>query len=298
VNRRAELASARGSHEGSFQAYDWMLIVAVAAIWGSSFLWIAIGVDSMSPGVVAFLRVVLGSLALFMIPAARRRIDRSDWWAVVIVAVAGNAGPALLFALAETELESAVVGMINSAAPIPTLVIAFMLGNRAIGSRHVGGLLIGFAGVLLMALPSVVGANAPILSVFYVILAVFGYGLTGNVLVPLQQKYGSMAVVANAQALGAILLLPVAIGGVSESEFSLKPVLAVVFLGIVGTGFARAIGATVTGRAGAQRGSVFGYFVPIVAIILGVVVRDESVELIQLAGLGLVLIAGFLVAKN
>jgi len=289
---------ARGSNQGSFEAYDWLLIVTVSIIWGSSFLWIAIGVDSLSPGVVAFLRVALGSMALFLLPSARRRIDRSDWWGIGIIAVAGNAGPALLFALAETELESAVAGMINSAAPIPTLIIAFALGNRAIGSRHVAGLLVGFAGVVLMAAPSVIGADAPVAGVFYVIVAVFGYGLTGNVIVPLQQRYGGMAVVAYAQAVGAVLLVPFAAVGWSSSDFSFKPLLAVLFLGVVGTGFARAIAATVSGRAGAQRGSVFGYFVPIVAIILGVVVRDESIEAIQLGGLALVLLAGYFVARD
>lgn len=298
MSRRASLADARGSHAGSFQIYDWALIVAVSLIWGSSFLWIAIGVDSLSPGVVAFARVALGSAALFALPASRRRIDRADWSSVAVVGIAGNAGPAMFFALAERDIDSALAGMINSAAPIATLVIAFALGNRAVHTRHVAGLGAGFLGVVLMALPSLSGADAPLLGIGYVLLAVFGYGLTTNVIVPLQQKYGSLAVVANAQALGAVLLVPVAIFGVGSSDFSWRPVVAVLFLGVVGTGFARALSATLFGRAGAQRGSAVTYFVPIVAIILGVLVRDESVEWIQLAGLALVLMSGVMIARK
>ncbi len=240
----------------------------------------------------------MGSAALFALPASRRRIDKADWPGVAIVGLAGNAGPAMLFALAERDIDSALAGMINSAAPIATLVIAFALGNRAAHSRHIAGLGVGFGGVVLMALPSVSGADAPLLGIGYVLLAVFGYGLTTNVIVPLQQKYGSLAVVANAQALGAVLLMPVAVVGVGSSDFSWRPVVAVLFLGVVGTGFARALSATLFGRAGAQRGSAVTYFVPIVAIILGVLVRDESIEWIQLAGLALVLVSGVMIARK
>lgn len=298
MDRRAELAGARGTNEGSFEALDWALLVAVSLIWGSSFLWIAIGVDALAPGTVALMRVGLGSIALFCVPAARRRIARRDWPGVAVVAVAGNAGPALLLAIAETELESAVAGMINSAAPIATLVIAYLLGNRAVSRRHVAGIGLGFVGVVLMALPSVVGADAPVVGVTLVVIVVFGYGLTTNVIVPLQQRYGGLAVVAWAQAAGAVLLAPIGVAGVADSDFAPGPVLAVVFLGVVGTGLARAMSATLFGRTGAQRGSVVTYFVPIVAIVLGVVVRDETVEALQILGLAVVIVAGVLVATR
>jgi len=298
VNRRAELATARGSNEGSFQRTDWVLMATVSLVWGSSFLWIAIGVDSLEPGVVACLRVALGSAALFMLPASRRMIPRSDWFGIGIVAVAGNAGPALMFAMAEQEIESALAGMINSAAPIATLVIAFVLGNRDVTKKVVLGIVLGFGGIVLMAWPSLVGVDAPVAGVLFVVLAVLGYGLTTNVIVPLQQRHGGLAVVAWAQALSALLLLPLLVIGIDGSDFSAKPVLAVLILGVLGTGLARALSATLFGRTGAQRGSVVTYFVPIVAIILGVVVRDETIEAIQLGGLALVLSAGYLVAKT
>lgn len=273
-------------------------MATVSLVWGSSFLWIAIGVDSLEPGVVACLRVALGSAALFMLPASRRMIPRSDWFGIGIVAVAGNAGPALMFAMAEQEIESALAGMINSAAPIATLVIAFVLGNRDVTKKVVLGIVLGFGGIVLMAWPSLVGVDAPVAGVLFVVLAVLGYGLTTNVIVPLQQRHGGLAVVAWAQALSALLLLPLLVIGIDGSDFSAKPVLAVLILGVLGTGLARALSATLFGRTGAQRGSVVTYFVPIVAIILGVVVRDETIEAIQLGGLALVLSAGYLVAKT
>lgn len=203
-----------------------------------------------------------------------------------------------MFAMAEQEIESALAGMINSAAPVATLVIAFMLGNRDVTRQVVLGIILGFGGVVLMAWPSLVGVDAPVAAVLFVVLAVLGYGVTTNVIVPLQQRHGGLAVVAWAQGLSALLLLPLLLIGIDDSDFSTKPVVAVLILGVLGTGLARALSATLFGRAGAQRGSVVTYFVPIVAIVLGVVVRDESIEVVQLCGLGLVLFAGYLVARR
>ncbi len=87
----------------------------LALVWGSSFFLIAVGLEAFTPGVVAWGRLVVAVVALSLIPAARKRIDRSDLPAVTIVAIAGNAGPALLFAYAEQTLESAVAGMLNAA---------------------------------------------------------------------------------------------------------------------------------------------------------------------------------------
>ena len=281
----------------SFEPLDWLLVVVVGVTWGSAYLWIAIGLETLAPGVIACLRVTLGAAALFLFPASRRRIDTRDWPYVAIVAIAGNGGPALLFALAEERLESAVVGMLVAAAPLLTLALAFSLGNRQVRAVHVAGIGIGFVGVVAMAGPELGGANASAIGIALTLTAVLGYALTGNVVVPLQQRYGAMAVVANAQALSAVILLPIALGGLSESAFEAGPVLAVVFLGVIGTGVARALSATLARRAGPQRSGVPGYLAPVVAIILGVVIRDESVDPLQIGGLVLVLVSAFLIAR-
>ena len=287
-----------GSRDGAFAATDWAIIGALALIWGSAFMWIAIGLDSLAPGVVAWLRVVLGAVALLLIPRSRRRIDRADWKGVVIIAIAGNAAPALLFAVAEQELDSAVAGMITSATPVATLVLAFSLGNRAVTRGQVLGLVAGFVGVAAMAAPDVLGANAPVVEVGLVLLAVLGYATVNNVVVPLQQRYGGLVVVAQAQALAALMLTPFGLAGLRSSEFDLGPVLAIVFLGIVGTGFSRVLSATLVGRVGPQRGSVVAYFVPAVAIVLGVMVRGESIEAVQIIGLGFVLVGAALSSRR
>jgi drug/metabolite transporter (DMT)-like permease len=132
----------------------------LAVVWGASFLLIAIGLDAFTPGMVAWLRLIVAVVVLSALPAVRRSIDRRDWPAVTVVSIAGNAGPALLFAYAETTIESSLAGMLNAAVPLATASIAFLLGVRSLKRVHVVGLVLGFAGVVMLSLPSWTGSGA------------------------------------------------------------------------------------------------------------------------------------------
>lgn len=286
-----------GSRPAAYGPAEWGLTAVVGLIWGSAFLWIAIGVDALAPGVVAFARVVLGALGLVAFKRARRVIDRDDWGRLAAVALFGNAGPALLFAVAETELDSAVAGMLTSVAPLMSLTVASILLRRLPGVFQAVGITLGFGGIVLMTLPSLSGADAAPTGVALVLIAVLGYGISGNLLVPLQQRYGGPAVTLWALLCSSVLLLPFGVAGWNDSEFSVGPILAVVILGVVGTGIARSLSATLAGRVGAARMSTTTYLIPVIAIVLGVVFRDETVAPIALLGV-LVVLTGAVLASR
>ncbi len=217
---------------------------------------------------------------------------------LTIVAVVGNAGPALLFATAETELSSALAGMITSGTPILALVIASLMLRRLPGTAQAVGIGIAFAGIVLMTAPSLQGVGAAPLGVGFVLLATIGYGLNANLLVPLQQRYGGSAVTMWALIVSSVMLIPFAAFGIDDSEFATSSVLAVVILGVLGTGIARALAATLAGRVGGPRMSTTTYLIPIVAIVLGVTFRDEVVEPIALVGVVVVLGGAFLATRS
>lgn len=282
-----------GSRTAAYGPAEWSLTVIIGLIWGSAFLWIALGVDSLSPGVVAFGRVVLGAMALAAFPSARRTIHRSDWYLIAIVAVIGNAGPAWLFAQAETNLDSAVAGMITAGTPILALVVASMLLWRLPGRAQVIGIGLGFIGIVLMSLPSLVGADATPIGIVLVFMATLGYAVTSNLIVPLQQRYGGPAVIMWALVVSSVLLLPFAAAGIPHSEFTATSVVAVVILGVLGTGIARALSATLAGRVGGPRMSTTTYMVPVVAIVLGIAFRGETVASIAIVGVGVVMVGAY-----
>lgn len=286
-----------GSRTQAYGPVEWGLTLTIGLIWGSAFLWIALGVDDLSPGVVALGRVVLGAATLALFPAGRRRIYASDWARITAVAVLGNAAPALLFALAETELDSAVAGMITSGTPLLSLLFASLMLRRLPGRYQATGIGLGFVGIIVMTWPSLRGADAAPLGVLLVFLGTVGYGISGNLLVPLQQRYGGPAVTMWALVISSVVLAPFGLLTIAESEFTFSAVTAVVILGVVGTGVARSLAATLGGRAGAPRMSTTTYLIPVVAIVLGVTFRNETVSPIALLGVAIVLLGAFLASR-
>jgi len=108
---------------GHFGGVEWALTAMVALIWGASFLFIKMGVESFGAGLVPAMRIGFGGLALVCVPASHRPIDRRDWPAIVLLALIWMAVPFLLFSIAEETVPTAVTGMINgavrSASPRP-----------------------------------------------------------------------------------------------------------------------------------------------------------------------------------
>lgn len=291
------LRTADGTNTGAFDAGDWALTVAVATIWGSSFLWTAIGLDSLDPAAVAFLRIALGAAALWAYPPTRRTVDRTVSPGIAVVAVAGNAGPALLFAIAQQHVESSVAGMINAATPLAALVVTILLTRSTPGYRQVAGLLVGLLGIGTMTAPSLVGSSAEPLAIMALLVAVAGYGISNNTIVPLQQTYGAPAIVGRALIVGSLLLAPLGVLGLGRSDLTAASIAAVTILGVLGTGIARALNATLAGRTGATRGALTTYLAPVVAIALGVLLRNDHVQAMELAGIALVLAGAYLTSR-
>lgn len=283
---------------GNFSSTDWAMLLTIALIWGSSFLWIAIGLDAFHPGVIAFGRMVLGAAVLGFVPAARKPMPRSTWPVLAVVAIAGNAAPAIFFPLAQQRVESSVAGMLNSTGPILVLLLSIAMMRKAPERGQVTGLVIGLVGALLIAGANLAGADAEPLGVFYVFCAVIGYSISNNFLPRLAQTYGGAAVMARAMVLSSVLLAPWGLWATTKSEFQWKSAVALVILGVVGTGIARSLFANLNGRVGAPRSALVGYLVPIVAIVLGVIVRDESVGPLELLGTALILTGAALVSRG
>ncbi len=298
TTRVGGLVTGEGSRREAYGALDWTLLGAISLIWGASFLFIAVGLRSLSPGVIASARVLLGLGALALFPAARRPIARGDRGRVIAIGVVSQAAPALLFALAEERIESAVAGMLVSATPILTALLMTALTRRLPGRLQALGLSIGFAGVVALTLPSITGAGDSALGVFYVVLAISGYAFANVLYPPLQQTYGALPVIMWALVAASVVLLPLGIAGLSESSWEWGPVLAIVVLGVLGTGIARAMHMTLIGRVGPNRGAIAGYSIPVIALALGVVFLDETVKVIQIAGVGLALSGSYLVTRK
>jgi drug/metabolite transporter (DMT)-like permease len=296
--RRPLLETGRGSRTEAFGLREWLLLVAIALIWGSSFLFIDVALEALEPGVIAVGRVALGVAALALVPAARRSIGRDDLGRVALLGVIWAGLPLILFPVAQQWIDSSVAGMLNGAVPLAGAAWAVLLLHRPLPLVHAVGLVVGFAGVLAISWPQLQGSRATMLGASLVLLAVVCYGLAVNLAVPLQQRYGALPVLLRAQLAALAALLPFGLWGLGGSRFAWGPVLAIVPLGVLGTGLAFVLMTVLVGRVGGPRGAVATYFIPVVAIALGVLFLGERVAPIALAGTALVVAGAWLTSRR
>lgn len=298
VPRERLATTAAGTQSDAFGAAEWLLLAAVAMVWGSSFLFMDIGLDAFAPGVVTFARLGLGAATLALFPAARRPVDRFDLPRVALLGVVWMAIPLSLFPLAQQHVDSSVAGMINGAAPLSTAVVSAVLLRRLPARWQLAGLVIGFLGVVAISVPNVRGADASPFGVVLLLLAITLYGFAFNMAVPLQQRYGSMPVLLRSQVFAAVVVAPFAAAGIDDSTWSWPSAWAMIPLGVLGTGLAFPAMTTLVGRVGGPRGSVAIYLVPAVAIVLGVLVRGDSVASTALVGTALVIVGAWLTSRR
>lgn len=274
------------------------MVLLVGSIWGSSFLFIAIGLDALAPPVIAFLRIFLGTLALLLFPRARRPIDREDLRHVALLGVVWMGVPFLLIPIAQQWVASAVAGMLNGAVPVFSAVIASVLSRTLPGKAQSFGLLSGFVGVAFISVSTSDGLGANLVGVALLIVSYVMFGLAANIAVPLQQRYGALPVILRAQVVALVLLLPFALAGIGGSMWSWPSIAAMFPLGFLSTGVAFAAMATLVGRTGAYRGTIGTYLIPVVAMVLGVVFRDEVIGGLAVLGTGLVVLGAWLASRR
>lgn len=293
-----QTTSPRRGDEASFAGADWALLVAAAAMWGSSFLFIEIGLDHLAPELVALLRLAFGAATLAAVPAARHRVPRTAWPAIALLGAVWMAGPFVLFAVAQQSIDSSLAGMLNGAAPLFTAIVAGLAARQLPSQRRAAGLAIGLLGVVAISWPSVQDAQATAAGAGLVVLATLLYGVAFNLAGPLERGHGALPVIWRAQLAALALVAPFGLAGMAESTFAWSSVLAVAVLGCLGTAIAFVAFTTLVGRVGSTRASVAVYFLPAVAIGLGALFRDETIAAISLLGTVLVTAGAYVTSRG
>jgi drug/metabolite transporter (DMT)-like permease len=285
----------------------WFLTLGL--IWGCSFLFIKLGLEALTPIGVAFVRLAIGSTTLLVLARAMGISlprARSTWVHLALVALLFCSIPFTLFAWGETQVSSILAGIINACTPLAALVIALLAFPEERPTRErIVGLVVGFAGVLI-----VVGVweglgGSELLGVLACIGAVMCYGLA----FPLTRRHlittgdGPLAIAAGQVTLGALFLLPVvvietALGQpVVTGPPSPETILAMLALGGLGSGIAYALNTHIVGAAGATVASSVTYVTPIVAVVAGAVVLAEPLNWHEFVG-GAVVLLGVAVSQG
>ena len=296
--RRPVLTTAPGTRPEAFGPREWGLLAAIALMWGSSFLWIAEGLEHFAPAVISLSRLLLGAAALAIFPGTRARVERADWPRIALLGLVWMAVPLLLFPIAQQWVDSSIAGAINGSMPLFSAALAALLLRRAPGRRQALGLAVGFAGVLLVTLSGATGVSGSPLGIGLLVLATVLYAVAFNLAIPLTQRYGSLPVLLRAQLVAIAVVLPFGLWGLPSSEWDWQAAGAMVLLGVFGSGVAFVASTTLGARAGPTRGAVPIYFLPVVAMALGVAVRHERVGPAAIAGVALVIAGAWLSSRQ
>jgi drug/metabolite transporter (DMT)-like permease len=229
--------------------------------------------------------LLLGFLTLSLFPGVRRPVARGDWKGIAALGVLWFAFPMTLFPHAQQHVSSALAGMLNGVAPMLAVVAASISSRRWPLRGVVIGLAVGFAGAVLMGLPDIRAGGNEARGVILIVVAMSSYGVALNVSRPLQQRNGALPTVWRALAIAVALTAPLGAPALLHAHWTLRAALSLLALGALGTALANVAMAVAAGRLGVARASASTYLIPVVALLLGVVVRDEKVATLSLIGI-------------
>ena len=269
----------------------WIIFILLGAIWSSSFLWIKIGVQDIGPMALVAFRMLFGAITAGIIGLYQKVKWPRDWKTLGIFAVLGPTSlaiPIFFISWGEQSIDSAVASILNATTPLFTILIShFLLQDDKITFQKALGLLIGFAGVIVLmskdltagAQNSILGQAAVILaSLFYAGSAVYGRKLT-------QHVEGS---VRGAMFLITSTIFMWIVGPLAERPFEFPSLsitwVAILFLGILGSGLAVIMLWYLIHEVGPTRASLVTYLFPVGGVILGVIFLNEQLSWQLLVG--------------
>ena len=266
-------------------------------MWGCSFIFIKLGLEFLTPFGVAFGRCALGALTLVIYAKVRGITfikDRTILFHLWVISLLLNVIPGILFALAETEVTSILAGIINAVTPLMTLLaIMVAFRDQKPKAHQVIGIALGFVGVLtVLGAWQGLGEN-PLWAILVLLGAVTCYGISfpysRKFVLPYKLQPESMA--AAQVSLGALTLLPLYLfDGIAKDEYRPGPLLAMLGLGVFGSGFAYIWNFKIMEAAGSAIASSVTYVTPVVAVIVGVIFLQESLTWYEPVGAAIVLL--------
>jgi drug/metabolite transporter (DMT)-like permease len=281
---------------------NWGLFIALSVIWGSSFILMKVGLNTLTAYQVAALR--LFSAGIVLMPVAIRKIRQVPLNKLTLIILSGLLGsffPAFLFCLAETKIDSSLTGILNACTPIFTIITGALFFNSMVKWHKVVGILIGFLGLTLLFLSK---GNISIAYLSFsglVLLATVFYGLNVNMVSRYLKEVGSLNIAAFAFAILTIpsfliLLYTGYFGLPLLSAAYLTSTTASAVLGIMGTALASICFYMLVKRAGVLFASMVTYGIPFVAVFWGLI-YGEFITLLQVGCLGIILAGVYLTNK-
>ncbi len=282
---------------------NWLVFILLSIVWGSSFILIKEGLRAFTPYQVASLRMFFAGLVLlpFAIKAFRK-IPKEKMGLVIISGLVGNFIPAYLFCIAETKIDSALAGILNSLTPLFTILVGIVVYKAQTSAVKILGILIGFIGLTFLMLT---GKELHLDHLSYaslVLIATLLYGINVHTVGRYLKEISSIQI---ASVAFSFLILPSAtvlyFTGYFKMDFTnplvVHSTLTSAVLGMVGTSMASILFYYLVKKAGVLFGSLVTYGIPVVAVAWGLI-YGESLAPLQLLCLAVILLGVYIVNRG
>jgi drug/metabolite transporter (DMT)-like permease len=278
-------------------AFDWVMLITLATVWGGSFLFNAILVAELPVITIVAIRVTVAALALWgFVRVTGRKIPTSPqvWGALLILGVLNNAIPFSLIVQGQTQITSGLASILNATTPLFTILVAgFFLTDERFSVLRVLGVVVGFSGVILMVGPEALSSLG---DDFWAQLCALGAALSYGFASVFGRRFRELRVdpvmVATGQVtMSSLVLWPIALwidGPQDIMGLSFNAAASMFGLAVLCTSFAYILYFRILERAGATNISLVTFLVPISAIILGVLVLGERIFIKEIMGMTLI----------
>ena len=266
------------------ESKDWFLLTALAAIWGSAFMFIKISAVDFGPILLVTLRLLIAGLVFMplLLRKKYRLLFKSHLLGIIIIAIFSNALPFTLFAFASLGATSNMLGILNGTTAFLTTLIAYFWLNESISSKQIIGLCLGFLGVIILVNPA--NGSSTVIASMCALLGSLCYAFNGNYLEKFHSNSNKKVLIGWSMLFGGLFMTPFAFFNLPDAIPNLNSFLALLWLAVVSTGIGYLGYIRLINRIGAVKTSTLTYLLPVFSIIWGAIFLQEKITLIILVG--------------
>lgn len=285
------------------QQLKWIILIALALIWGSSFILIKKGLDGLNPFQLGSLRIIFCAVFLLIVGfKSLSAIAQHQWKYIALTSLFGTFIPAYLFAIAETKVSSSVCSILNSLTPLNTLILGAIAFGLNFRRNQIFGIIIGLFGTAVLIFNGKTQTASEDYSYAgFVLIATICYATNVNLI----KKHLSDVKPLSITTGNFLVMLVPAILILFCTDFTSKMTLPetqhamffVMILGIIGTGVANVIFYKLIQISSPIFASSVTYLIPIVACLWGLI-DNEMLTPIQFLGAFIILIGVYLANKK
>jgi len=263
---------------------DWILLTALAAIWGSAFMFIKISAVVFGPILLVTLRLLIAGIVFlpFLLRESKRQLFKPYFPSILIIAIVSNSIPFSMFAFASLGATSNMLGILNGTTAFLTTVIAYFWLKESVTLKQMIGLLLGFIGVLILVNPS--NGSTTFIASMCAMIGSLCYAFNAVYLQKHHSNSDKIVLIGWSMLFGGLLMIPLAFFNLPNEIPDINSILALLWLAVISTGLGYLAYVRLIDKIGAVKTATLTYLLPVFSIIWGAIFLQEKITLIILGG--------------